>query len=330
MRVLSGGLTCVNGATVGAVLLGMAAGGLRGWIALVCLLLGIAAGVIAATQTFDSQIAKGAQAAFTIADSGRRNYRRVWFRLVAACFGFFAFRSFCWLLFSDGNQLKVQSPNNLGDLSLHIAYIKNFAAGVPLWPENPIHPFSYLRYPAGTDIWNALLLLLGIDLTRGLIWAGLVGSLASFYALYRWGGAFAVAGFLFNGGLAGFQILRTWKWLDYQGDKTVAWKSLPLSMFVTQRGLLYALPAGLLLLYQWRAKYFQGAAASKQPSVKNDERFGSSAPLPFWVEITLYATMPLFHLHTFIALSVVAAFLFALGDTSLRKHLGTLVAAAFL
>ena len=66
--------------------------------------------------------------------------------------------------------------NNLGDLALHLTYIKYFANGVALWPDNPIYVFSKLRYPAGIDLFNALLLLAHIDLVRGLVWTGLLGS----------------------------------------------------------------------------------------------------------------------------------------------------------
>ena len=193
-------------------------------------------------------------------------YRRVWFWAVAVCFAMFAVRSFCWLLYIDGSDLKIQSPNNLGDLSLHLTFIKNFANGVPIWPDNPIFAFSKLRYPAGIDLFNALLSLVHVDLLTGLVWVGLLASLAIFYGFYRWGGTFAVAGFLFNGGIAGFQFLRTFKFLDYQGTaadiahKPIAWKSIALSMLVTQRGWLYAIPAGLVLLWHWREKFFNRAS----------------------------------------------------------------------
>ena len=176
-------------------------------------------------------------------------YRRVWFWVMAVCFAMFAVRSFCWLFYIDGSDYKIQSPNNLGDLSLHLTLIKTFANGVSLWPDNPIYVFSKLRYPAGIDLFNALLSLVHVDLITGLVWVGLVSSLATFYAFYRWGGTFAIAGFLFNGGIAGFQFFKTWKFLDYQGTaadiahKSIAWKSIALSMFVTQRGWLYAIPA---------------------------------------------------------------------------------------
>src|SRR5207247_581510 len=184
-------------------------------------------------------------------------YRKFWFWVVAAFFALFAVRSFCWLLYIDGSEWKIQSPNNLGDLSLHITLIRNFANGVHLWPDSPIYALSKLRYPAGIDLFNALLCLVHVDLMRGLVWTGLLGSLATFYAFFRWGGTFGVAGFLFNGGIAGFQLLKTLKFLDYQGGNKIAWKSIPLSMFVTQRGWLYAIPAALVLLWHWREKYFR-------------------------------------------------------------------------
>ncbi len=324
MRWLAGGLTFVNISVVSAVLLGLAASGLGRGVAFFATLIGVFFAVWAILATAAPSDSKPVV---------RRPWSRVWFWVLAGCFAFFAFRAFCWLIFIDGNQLKVQSPNNLGDLALHFTYIRNLASGVPLWPENPIYAFSHLRYPVGTDLFNSLLVLLGFDLLRGLIWAGLLGSLATFYALYRWGGSFGLAAFLFNGGTAGFQLLQTWSFMDYQGDKSIAWKSLPLAMFVTQRGLLYALPAGLLLLYQWRAKYFQGAAFSKTPSsvaTPNDGVLENAAPCPLWVEVSLYATMPFFHLHTFMALSIVAAFLFIVGDASIRKQLGLLAGIAFL
>ena len=73
----------------------------------------------------------------------------------------------------DGNNLKIQSPNNLGDLALHITYIKYFANGVALWPDNPIHVFSHLRYPVGIDFLIRFFILQHVDLIRMLVWTGL-------------------------------------------------------------------------------------------------------------------------------------------------------------
>jgi hypothetical protein len=341
MKWLSGGLTFVNFATVCALLFGMVAGGLGKTSALFSLCLGCAAAVLAYAGTSDARLAQTTvtkepkrsrqhQKKLTSAEDSPRSYKKIWLWLIGLCFAIFAVRSFCWLLYIDGDQLRIQSPNNLGDIALHITYIRNFANGVALWPENPIYVSGAIRYPVGIDLFNALLVLAGIELRHGLIWVGLLASLATFYAFWRWAGSFGIAAFLFNGGVAGFQILHTWKWSDYQGVPSIAWKSIPLAMFVTQRGLLYAIPAGLLLLYHWRAKFFpahQGAALSKAPSSKNvgglktTDAPSRRPPLPFWVECSLYASMPLFHVHTFMALSIALGFWFLIGKSAMRKQL---------
>ena len=333
MKWLSGGLVFVNVSTVTGLLLGIIAGGLNPAIAALSLLLGLAVAVFLFFKTRVAAPGQGGQPAAEdvkesdaddeddAPDGSYKAYKAIWLWLVVGCFAIFAFRSFCWLISVDDNQIKVQSPNNLGDMAIHLTYIRNFANGVALWPENPIYVFSNLRYPAGTDLFNALLVCVGIDINRGLIWTALLASVATCYAFYRWGGAFGIAGFLFNGGLAGFQIFRTFQFLDYQGVPSIAWKSIPLAMFVTQRGLLYAIPAGLLLLYQWRAKYFAPVGASDAQR---------RPPLPSWAEWSLYASMPLFHFHTFLALSMVLAFFFLLGTGEIRRQLLFLAGAAFL
>jgi hypothetical protein len=389
MKWLSAGLTFVNFSVVCGLLLGMVGHGLNVLSAALALVCGVAFAVAAWLGTSDPNKPGNSGAKLSKRTQRRlqgetpqstpapSRYRKVWFWLVAAFFALFAIRSFCWLLYIDGSELRIQSPNNLGDLSLHITLIRNFANGVPLWPDNPIYAFSKLRYPAGMDLFNALLCLVQVDLMRGLVWTGLLASLATFYAFFRWGGTFGVAGFLFNGGIAGFEFLRTLKFLDYQGGNKIAWKSIPLSMFVTQRGWLYAIPAALILLWHWREKYFRDTpvvpirgelstansdsaeTAAEPESVKADNQEGQSlvaiddpghaaavdargnmkGPLPFWVELSLYASMPLFHVHTFIALTIVllVALLFErltwpriFSGAPIRKHVITLLASALI
>src|SRR5437879_3226523 len=331
MKWVTAGVTFVNLSVVCGLLLGLIGRGLNTMNAAVALVCGAAFALAAYFGTRDSAVrqksANGpaagqkppkrseAEDTQNAVPSALMRYRRVWFWAVAVCFAMFAVRSFCWLLYIDSSELKIQSPNNLGDLSLHLTMIKNFANGVALWPESPIFAFSKLRYPAGIDMFNALLSLVHVDLLIGLVWVGLLASLAIFYGFYRWGGTFAIAGFLFNGGIAGFQFLKTFKFLDYQGTaadiahRPIAWKSIALSMLVTQRGWLYAIPAGLVLLWHWRQKFFStdivaGGADPGQPTAVNAHGY-RKGPLPWWVELSVYASMPLFHLHTFIALTIV-------------------------
>lgn len=341
MKWFTGGITFVNTATIIGLILGVVGGGLNPSFAGLALLLAFAAAiwawsgsstfyprkVIAAAPAAPLPKSKRARRRMKLAveapppPDGKRRWDLVWAWVVGIAFLMFAIRSFCWVLWVDGNNLKIQSPNNLGDLALHITYIKYFANGVPLWPDNPIHAFSKLRYPAGIDFFDSLLLLQHIDLVRALVWTGLLGSVATFYAFYRWGGAFGVAGFLFNGGLAGFEFLHNWTFSDYS-ETRIAWKSIPLTMFVTQRGLLYAIPAGLLLLLHWRRKYFPIAGDESLPRYRG--------LVPWWVEWSVYAVMPFFHVHTFLALSGVLAFWLVIGDWEMRKQIALLLIAAFL
>jgi hypothetical protein len=352
MKWLAAGLTFFNVSTMAALLIGLMADGLSRGVARLAILAGIAGAIAAYRLTSDSEPPRPQAIAGPAPEElpGRRRrrrakeaevivparerYRSIWFWLLAFCFAVFAVRSFAWLLYYDGNELKVQSPNNLGDLSLHLTYIKQFASGIPLWPDNPIHPFSKLRYPAGVDLFNAIFTALGVEVTRSLVWTGLLGSVVTCYAFYRWAGTFGIAAFLFNGGVAGFPVLKTFAFLDYQGVPSIAWKSLPLAMFVTQRGLLYALPVGLLLLYQWRAKFFpEYVEPARLRAEERTDNTGSGerrAPLPLWLELSFYATLPLYHAHTFMALSVVLAFLFVLGNKGGRRHAITLVLLAVL
>ena len=215
MKWLSAGLIFVSLSTVFGVILGILGHGLSTAVAVASLILGGLAATAAYLQTSDpkkncgpttpllvstkagdaptlqpeAQLSKRAQrrvekSAGESASPPVRSYRSIWLWLVGGCFFIFALRSFCWLLYIDGDQLRIQSPNNLGDLALHITYIRNFASGVSFWPDNPIYVFSKLRYPAGIDLFNALLYKVDVDLIRGLIWVGLLASIATFYSFF--------------------------------------------------------------------------------------------------------------------------------------------------
>jgi hypothetical protein len=194
--------------------------------------------------------------AMAFASTGNRKTPSLtaWDWLMFAVFAIASLRAFLWLIFRVGDEVRILSPYNLGDISLHIQFIRYLASCVSFWPESPILSGTPMVYPLGADLWNSLLLLIGVPLEQGLIWAGLAGATMTAWALWRWGGAFAIAALLFNGGLAGFAIFQTGQISDFQSE--MAWKNIFLTMFVTQRGLLYALPCGLLLLQAWKEYFF--------------------------------------------------------------------------
>jgi hypothetical protein len=208
--------------------------------------------------------------------------------LALLAFAIVSVRHFGFLYVEREGVIRTLSPNNYGDLPLHLTYIAYFVKGARFWPANPIFTGESLHYPFGVDLFTAMLVKLGAPLGIVLPVLGLAGAAALAVALFAWGRGFAVAAFLFSGGLAGFQLLWTGVLNDYQAE--LAWKNLFLTLFVPQRGFLYALPAGLLLLWSWRRRLLRG---------------DSGLPAP--VEGLLWGTMPLFHIHSFLFVSVMFA-----------------------
>ena len=283
MKIPAVFLSAVSVSVVGGIALAMALGGLTAPLAACSLGFGALAGLMAV---------------FFIQDK-KPDRLDAWAVLMFCLFGIAAFRAFFWLIYSTGDSWRILSPYNLGDLSLHLQFIRYFAVGALFWPESPILSGVPLSYPVGADFFNSLLSLVGMPVERGLIWTGLAGATLTAWALWRWGGAFAMAMFLFNGGLLGFAIFQTGEIRDYQSE--AAWKNVFLTMMVPQRGLLYALPCGLLLLRCWRDDFFHG---------------GSGVPRA--IQFFLYATMPFFSVHAFLFLSLALASIFLFQPTSRR------------
>ena len=85
-------------------------------------------------------------------------------------------------------------------------------------------------------------------------------------------------------------------------------------MFLTQRGLLYAIPAGLFLSCSWRARWL-----GKTTSV-----------LPLSVEVALFSTLPLFNVHAFIWFSALLGYWLVIGPRSIRLHVTRLLGVSFI
>jgi hypothetical protein len=259
-------------ATLLGALLSSVQGALRPWISIVSLVLGLVAAAVsfrACRRTSGSELGPGR-----------------WDLVAMAVFAVAAVRHFFWLVFERSGELCTADPFNYGDLPLHWTYVRYLANGAPFWPGNPIFTGARLQYPFGVDLFTALLVQLGAPMGGALVAVGLAGSALLLVALLRWGRGFAIAAFLLSGG-----FLRA---------EDLAWKNLFLALFVPQRGFLFALPAGLLLLWSWRRRLLRNALG-----------------LPAWVEGLLWGAMPLFHLHTFLFLSLIVA-LWALASRKLR------------
>ena len=292
--VLVGGAVFASMAIACAALFSWMAGSLSRSVGLCGLLLGAGAGLLAARSVVRADLGPDVPGSTS----------RFLDVLALVAFAAVSIRQFGWIVFERDGSLLTLLPYNYGDLPLHWTYVSHLALGAPFWPENPILTGERLRYPFGVDLLTAVLVQLGASLPVLLPVMGLAGAALAALALRRWGGPFAVAGFLFAGGLAGFQLLATGRLEDYQ--YAVAWKSLFLALFVPQRGFLLALPAGLVLLWSWRRRLLRGETG-----------------LSPWVEGVLWGALPLVHLHTFLFVSLLAA-VWAVGSGRVRAALPTL------
>jgi hypothetical protein len=203
-----------------------------------------------------------------------------------------AWRHFGWMLYAVNGSLRTLSLNNYGDLPLHVNYIRFFAGGAPFPPLNPIFPSEPLFYPLGMDLYNALWESVGVPTASHLFVVGMFCFIASVQVLRAWGGWLAVGGVFLNGGLLAF------------AEQALAWKNLFLAVFITQRGVLFALPVGVLLLHAARR------------SLRGDVELSPNQRRLLGL---LWGALALFHLHAFLIVSLILVGLaFIHGD---RRHL---------
>ncbi len=268
-------------ATFSATLLGLAAGRLNITIALLSLAFGAASGV-------------GVWLKFN-EDRGLFPDIRFVPALLYAFVIFAGLEHFLYLLYYSQHGLKTLHTNNFGDLSLHLQYIRYIAGGAHFWPDNPGFAGDLLRYPIGMDIYNALWEILGIPTDSHLFLAGFASTIAAVSIFHRWMGWWGVGAFFLNGGLANWKSL--WTGMIYDFQDALSWKSFLLSLWITQRGFLFAIPAGVYL-----TKMIIDTLLDER-TLRRDEKI---------VCAILWASLAWFHLHTFVVLSLALGILIVL------------------
>ncbi|HXX57690.1 MAG TPA: hypothetical protein VEI96_06790 [Thermodesulfovibrionales bacterium] len=259
-------------ATLTAMAFGLALGRLSMPAAVISLAVGTAAGILVWLRLKDE----------------RRLFPDTKF-IPALVYGFILFAGlehFLYLLYYSHHGLRTLHPNNFGDLSLHIQYIRYIAGGAHFWPENPGFAGELLRYPIGIDIYNGLWEILGVPIDSHLFLTGFIMTVAAVSMLHRWMGWWGVGAFFLNGGLANWASL-TGGMNDFQN--ALAWKSFFLSLWITQRGFLFAIPAGVYIL-RVMTETLLG-----ERTLQREERV---------VCALLWASLAWFHLHTFFILTL--------------------------
>ena len=218
--------------------------------------------------------------------------------LIAYC----GFRHFAWLFTYVDSRYLTLHANNFGDLPLHINYIREMANGLAFPPVNPSFASEILRYPFGPDLYNALWEILGVSMQTHLFAVGFGATLVSLICLRWYGGWWAMGAFFFSGGMIGWGALQGQP-LPTDFTQGVDWKNLMLSVFITQRGVLFALPLSLILLEMTR------------------RHFSQEAPLTSGERTTLgwaWGLLPLFHAHAFVITSLMMGLLAIIETSSLR------------
>ena len=192
-----------------------------------------------------------------------------------------------FFFFQKGDTYWIQNPFNLGDMSFHWGTINYLAKGAQFWPENPIYLGYRFKYPFGMDLFNALLGNLGILINHHLPLVTLLMLSLVFYCLHFAGGPLLVFAIFFSGGFYNFVNPGTWDPTRIQ--EGLDFKNLFLTVLLTQRGFLYALPAGVFI-YSALQKYF---ATAWKPSLIEKITLG-----------IIWGALGFFHLHSFFFLSI--------------------------
>ncbi len=231
--------------------------------------------------------------------------------IVSAFVVYVAMRHYMWLLFPVDHDWATLSAFNFGDLPLHINYTRFIAQGGHFPPVDPIFSIEPLRYPFGVDFYSALYECIGVPLRSHLFFVGIFSVFSSLLLLRTYGGWWAVLALFLSGGWMGWSVLTGQPLVGV--SEGVEWKNLFLSVFLTQRGFLFALPAGLLLLQIFERHIKQVAVMSQRQT--------------FAFEL-LWGFFPWFHLHVFVIVSLMMGCL-AFLNCGWRKGARTLFQTRF-
>lgn len=222
---------------------------------------------------------------------------------------FVGLQNFLYLLFYNRHGLRTLHLNNFGDLAMHIQYIR-YLAGADFWPENPGFAGTALRYPLGMDLYNALWEAVGVPLDSHLFVVGLVMTIIAVSMLHRWMGWLGVGAFFLNGGLSNWKVFYYGRLFDFQNQ--LAWKSFFLSLWITQRGFLFAIPAGVYIVKMITE------ALLEERTLNTHEKT---------VCAVLWCGLAWFHLHTFFIISLALGICIVLYK-KFRQMLGILLPVA--
>ena len=234
-------------------------------------------------------------------------------------------------IFTGGSQ-------NLGDLPFHLGAIYSFIDGGNFPPENPSYAFAKFSYPFMADLITAAFVPFGAKvrdamLVQNVFWAfSLLVILERFTFKFtgsRRAGKIAPVLLFFSGGLGfvwffkdfwqGTQPLTEFIWKlthDYTINDDFRWGNSLVTLFMTQRSLLFGMPLTIIVLQKlweiFRVEKWKSENVQKEESLPNESHFSTFLHFHFSTFLVglLAGTLPLIHVHSLAVLFIVTASLF--------------------
>ena len=226
-----------------------------------------------------------------------------------------------------------QYNNTWSDWSFHSSYATAFAYGHNLPPQDPIFSGTPFRYPFAPDFASALLLAGGWSIPAALVWPSWAMTMLALAGLILWArrltgsvtvGVIAVTLTLLGGGLgfwfffgdaAHLGLLHALAHIPQTYDRydpptNIQWYNPILSYWLPQRSFVFGAaifltvmllltPAALATpMGRWRETIAQVRGSWRHWSLK-------STPVAFLTAGALAGLLPLFHVHSLLALGIV-------------------------
>lgn len=225
---------------------------------------------------------------------------RVLRRLAMSVSIFLGVYHFVFLFFKSSGVWWTGLSQNVGDLPMHIGFIRQLAGGSEFLPHNMELARDLLRYPLGADLYSAFFETLGVPTQIHLLLFGLFGFALSLFLLLEWGGWWMVCAFVFSGSLYDFLSPQVVEKAAFEP----MWKNLLTYVFIPQRSMQLALPFGLWWLSRWWAFLHM-----RKPRATQDLHHSEVPLLPTLVFVASLGVMAFVHLHSFVILVVLALLL---------------------
>jgi hypothetical protein len=308
--MIYGMLLWIGGSSLIGCALALLQGELTPWISLVSLLVGLGVSVLAARKRSGKVASSVAHTPFAAVLAKMPLPEGLLYLIIVVGIYFHS----VFLFFKKNGMLFIQNPFNLGDMSFHWGTIRYLAKGAHFWPENPIFLGHRFRYPFGMDFFNAFFENLHIPMATHLPLVTLACLLLTLCLLHSVGGPLLVFAVFFGSGF--YNVFQAGAWDLTQIQAGLDFKNLFLSILLTQRGFLFALPATLFL--------YQALQRSFDPERKMAFHWSEKIGLGI-----IWGALGFFHLHTYAFVSLFFG-LWILWQRQWRTWFWTLLIAALV